>query len=304
MMAKDLVQAKLLDGKAIAKNLRNGIEERVTKFKKEYGRSPGLSVILVGSRTDSQTYVRMKKQAGEKVGVKVDILKYDEDVDETIILNSIEALNNDCTVDGFLIQLPLPAHLNEDKILQACSPVKDVDGLHPLNVGELTIKGHKAKFIPCTPKGCVELIKNADCTISGKHAVVIGRSLIVGKPVSLVLQSLNATVTMCHSYTTDLPKLVKQADIIVVAVGIPGFLKADWVKPGAVVIDVGITSVDDPTRKRGYRLVGDVDFDNVSKIAGAITPVPGGVGPMTVAMLLMNTIESAERISSGTSREM
>uniref|UniRef100_A0A6A7GBL6 C-1-tetrahydrofolate synthase, cytoplasmic n=1 Tax=Hirondellea gigas TaxID=1518452 RepID=A0A6A7GBL6_9CRUS len=287
-------EADPINGNVIAKEIRQEIRQDVFAFQQRCGRFPGLAVLLIGERKDSQTYVRMKQKACDEVGITSSTHLFSDRVDEETILDCINDLNHDSSVDGILVQLPLPSHLNEKLIIASCSKTKDVDGLHPANVGQVLLEGSNAGFVPCTPRGCIELIKRSGCSIEGKHAVVLGRSNIVGKPVSLLLQAENATVTMCHSRTIDLPSIVRSADIVVAAIGKPNFVKGDWIKPGATVIDVGINVVDDPTRKCGYRLVGDVDFNEVRNVAGALTPVPGGVGPMTIAMLLSNTLKSAE----------
>jgi len=207
----------------------------------------------------------------------------------------VKRLNGDPNIHGILVQLPLPRHLDEEKILSAISLEKDVDGFHPINIGRLSMKGRKPLFVPCTPSGCIELLVRSGVEIEGQEAVILGRSNIVGLPVSMLLLHRNATITICHSRTQDLPGTCRRADILIAAVGRPKMVKGDWVKPGAAVIDVGINRVDDPTAKRGYRLVGDVDFDEVNEVAGYLTPVPGGVGPMTIAMLMWNTLAGAKR---------
>jgi len=250
----------------------------------------------VGQRKDSATYVRSKKKACEEAGIASFGVELDEAVTQEALEAEVERLNGREDVHGILVQLPLPGHIDEEKVLEKIRIEKDVDGFHPENIGRLCMKGRTPPFaIPCTPKGCIELIERSGVTLDGKRAVVLGRSNIVGLPASLLLTHRNATVTVCHSRTIDLPSIVREADIIIAAIGRANFVKKEWVKPGAVVIDVGINAVDDPTSKKGYKLVGDVDYDGVSEVASMITPVPGGVGPMTIAMLMVNTVEAAER---------
>jgi 5,10-methylene-tetrahydrofolate dehydrogenase/methenyl tetrahydrofolate cyclohydrolase len=242
-------------------------------------------------------YVRMKHRRCEKVGIHSIGIEMPQDATQEAVEAKVEELNADPAVHGILVQLPLPDHLDEEAVLNTIRLEKDVDGFHPVNIGRLAMKGRTPLFAPCTPQGIIELIDSTGVAIEGKEAVILGRSNIVGLPVSMLLLKRNATITICHSRTQDLPEVVRRADILVAAVGRAEMVKKDWVKPGAVVIDVGINQVDDPTRKRGYRLVGDVDFDAVKEVAGWITPVPGGVGPMTIAMLLSNTVTAAKQIS-------
>jgi 5,10-methylene-tetrahydrofolate dehydrogenase/methenyl tetrahydrofolate cyclohydrolase len=242
-------------------------------------------------------YVRMKHRRCEKVGIHSIGIEMPQDATQEAVEVKVEELNADPAVHGILVQLPLPDHLDEEAVLNTIRLEKDVDGFHPVNIGRLAMKGRTPLFAPCTPQGIIELIDSTGVAIEGKEAVILGRSNIVGLPVSMLLLKRNATITICHSRTQDLPEVVRRADILVAAVGRAEMVKKDWVKPGAVVIDVGINQVDDPTRKRGYRLVGDVDFDAVKEVAGWITPVPGGVGPMTIAMLLSNTVTAAKQIS-------
>lgn len=284
----------IIDGKAVAATIRVELAAKAAELRATYGKMPGLAVVLVGSRTDSATYVRMKKKACEEVGIdqsaSVDL---PEDVSEDALVEVVRRLNADPKVHGILIQLPLPAHINEARVLQEISFEKDVDGLHPLNVGLLALRGRTPRFVACTPKGCLELLKRYKVPISGKRAVVLGRSNIVGMPMALLLMEENATVTVCHSRTVDVESHVRAADILVAAIGKALYVKGDWIKPGAVVIDVGMNSLPDASNPKGYRLVGDVDYDAAARVASAITPVPGGVGPMTIAMLLSNTVEGA-----------
>jgi len=293
----------IIDGKATADTIRDELKRRVELLTSTSGRAPGLAVVLVGSRPDSATYVRMKKKACAEAGI-VDLGRdLPENATEADILALVQELNADNRVDGILVQLPLPVGIKEETILDAISFEKDADGLHPLNAGYLALKGREPVSTACTPKGCLELLKRNKISISGKNAVVLGRSNIVGVPIAALLQRENATVTICHSKTTDIASHVRNADIVVAAIGQPLFLKGEWLKPGAVVIDVGINQVQDDSKKSGYRLVGDVDFDSciLPNRASAITPVPGGVGPMTIAMLLTNTVDLFERRIKATS---
>ena len=262
---------------------------------KEKGVVPGLATVLVGDNPASQTYVRMKQKRCGEVGIYSVGHDLSGDATQEEVETLVRTLNADPAINGILVQLPLPSHLDEEAILSAISLEKDVDGFHPINIGRLAMKGRDAMFAPCTPAGIIELIDRIGVPIEGKEAVVLGRSNIVGLPVSMLLLKRNATVTICHSRSKDLPSITRRADILIAAVGRAEMVKADWVKPGAVVIDVGINRVDDATRKRGYRLVGDVAFEEVKEVAGWLTPVPGGVGPMTIAMLLNNTTTGAKR---------
>ena len=286
----------ILDGKSVANAIKDEIAASVECMRSKYsGFVPGLAVIQVGARDDSSVYIRMKKKAAEDAGMKFTHIHLVEAITEVELLNEINTLNADTSVHGILVQLPLPAHISEEVVTDAIAVEKDVDGFHSLNTGKLSKNESDVQFVPCTPKGCIELIKRSGVHMSGQHAVVLGRSNIVGRPMAALLEQNNATVTICHSKTTNLVEHIGRADILVVAVGKPLFVEESWVKPGCVVIDVGINSIPDPSRKSGQRLVGDVDFETVKEVAGAITPVPGGVGPMTVAMLLDNTLISANR---------
>lgn len=290
------VMARIIDGKKVAAEICEEIAKDVQKLNKKKI-FPGLAVVLVGEDAASQVYVRMKKRRC----AELDIVSFDHDLPATTterkLLNLIAKLNADPTVNGILVQLPLPKQINEAKVLNAIDPLKDVDGFHPESVGKMLIG--EETFLPCTPHGCQQLLMRYGYDPAGKHVVVVGRSNIVGKPMAAILMQkedgANATVTVCHSRTKNLAKIVQQADIVIAAIGVPNFITSRMVKKGAVVIDVGMNRVDDATRKTGYRLVGDVDFKNVSKKAKAITPVPGGVGPMTITMLMQNTVESARR---------
>lgn len=292
--------AKRIDGKAKAAELAESITKDTAALLDEHGITPGLAVVIIGEDPASQVYVRNKKRTAESCGFNSVQHTLAEDVSQADVLQLIDELNNDDAIHGILVQLPLPDHLDEQAITQAVAPSKDVDGFHFINIGKLTA-GHTADaFIPCTPAGCMLMIKDElGSDLSGKTAVVIGRSNIVGKPMAALLLQVNATVTITHSRTKDLPQVVAGADIIIAAVGRPNMVKADWVKPGAVIIDVGINRVEkviNGETKMG--LTGDVDFDDVASVAGAVTPVPGGVGPMTITMLMANTLRSA-RLSAG-----
>ncbi|XP_077225846.1 bifunctional protein FolD 2-like [Tasmannia lanceolata] len=286
--------ATIIDGKAIAQTIRNEIAAEVLQLSHKYAQVPGLAVVIVGSRKDSQSYVNMKRKACAEVGIRSFDVDLPEEVSEGEVIKRVHELNNNPDVHGILVQLPLPKHINEEKVLTEISVEKDVDGFHPLNIGKLAMKGREPLFLPCTPKGCLELLSRSGVSIKGKRAVVVGRSNIVGLPVSLLLLKADATVTIVHSHTPDSEKIIREADIVIAAAGQPLMIKGDWIKPGAAVIDVGTNAVDDPTRKSGYRLVGDVDFEEAKKVAGWLTPVPGGVGPLTVAMLLKNTLDGAK----------
>jgi 5,10-methylene-tetrahydrofolate dehydrogenase/methenyl tetrahydrofolate cyclohydrolase len=289
------MSAQIIDGKVIAATIRGEIQAEVADMRSRYGKVPGLAAVLVGERKDSQTYVRSKKKACAEVGITSFGHDLPADISQADLLQVVRDLNANPEVHGILVQLPLPDHINDEEILGAVSIEKDVDGFHPINIGRLSMKRREPLFVPCTPKGCIELLDRTGVEIEGKRAVVLGRSNIVGLPVAMLLLHRNATLTICHSRTKDLPGVVRQADILIAAVGRAEMVRGDWVKPGAVVIDVGVNAVDDPTSDKGYKLVGDVAFDEVREVASAITPVPGGVGPMTIAMLLRNTTNSAKR---------
>ena len=272
----------LIDGKKIAAELRNELKVEVDNIKKRFNKVPGLTVILIGDLAPRQIYVRNKEKSAKEIGLKSEIIKYPKDIKEISVLNKIEELNNDETVSGILVQLPLPDHIDKKKIIERINPDKDVDGFHPYNVGNLS-SGYESS-VPCTPLGCYLLIKKIEPNLSGKKAIVIGRSNLNGKPMAQLLLKENCTVTITHSKTKDLKNECLKGDIVIAAVGIPELVKADWIKKDAIVIDVGINKTD-----KG--IVGDVAFEEVSKVAKALTPVPGGVGPMTIACLLKNTIE-------------
>jgi len=287
--------AQLIDGKAIAGQIYDEIRAEVAELKAKHNLIPGLATVLVGENPASKSYVSSKQKTCTEVGFNSIGEHLAEDASQEEVESLVQRLNADPSIHGILVQLPLPRQLNEEKILGMISLEKDVDGFHPLNVGRLAMKGRKPLFVPCTPAGCIELLVRSGVQIEGAEAVVLGRSNIVGMPVSMLLLHRNATVTICHSRSHDLPGICRRADILVAAVGQAEMVKADWVKPGAAVIDVGINRVDDPAAKRGYRLVGDVDFESVQEVAGHLTPVPGGVGPMTIAMLMWNTLAGARR---------
>jgi 5,10-methylene-tetrahydrofolate dehydrogenase/methenyl tetrahydrofolate cyclohydrolase len=291
--------AEVIDGKAIAAVIRAEIAEEVAQMKAQTGIVPGLATVLVGQRKDSQAYVRMKKKACAEAGIQSFGHDLPEDVSQEELLKVVQDLNANPEVHGILVQLPLPSHIDDEEILGAVSLEKDVDGFHPLNIGRLSMKRRDPLFVPCTPKGCIELLDRTGVQIEGANAVVLGRSNIVGLPVAMLLLHRNATLTVCHSRTKDLPEVVKRADILIAAVGRAEMVRGDWIKPGAVIIDVGVNAVDDPSREKGYRLVGDVAFEEAKEKAAAITPVPGGVGPMTIAMLLRNTVDGAQRSIAG-----
>ena len=289
--------AKLIDGKAIAEELRQEIGRNVEKLVASGGPHPGLATVLVGDNPASHTYVKAKRKACAEVGIESFGHELPATATQAEVEGLVQRLNADPRVHGILVQLPLPAGLDEEAVLKAISIEKDVDGFHPLNIGRLAQKGREPLFVPCTPAGCMVLLKKAGAKIEGANAVVVGRSNIVGMPAALLLVKENATVTICHSKTKDLPGVVRSADIVIAAIGKAEMIRGDWIKPGAYVIDVGINRKEDPTAKSGSRLVGDVMFSEAVEVAGAITPVPGGVGPMTIALLLQNTFRSASRLA-------
>ena len=276
----------LIDGKKIAAELREELRQEVVELKTKHNKIPGLTVILIGDMAPSQIYVRMKEKAANEVGLKSEVIRYPEVVEEKTVLDTIEELNKDESISGILVQLPLPKHIDKQKVIETILPGKDVDGFHPMNVGNLS-SGYESS-VPCTPLGCYLMIKKIEPNLSGKKAVMIGRSNLNGKPMAQLLLKENCTVTITHSKTKDLRAECLEADIIVAAVGIPELVKADWIKKDAIVIDVGINKTENG-------IVGDVAFEEVSKVAKALTPVPGGVGPMTIACLLKNTIECFKR---------
>jgi methylenetetrahydrofolate dehydrogenase (NADP+)/methenyltetrahydrofolate cyclohydrolase len=288
--------AKIIDGKQVAADMRAELKAEVAKLK-EQGIIPGLGVILVGDDPASKSYVTAKERACEEMGIYSDDNRLNADISQEELMQKVKDMNNDPKINGILVQLPLPKHLNEAEVLLAIDPNKDVDGFHPMNVGKMVV-GEEA-FLPCTPHGVIQLLLRSGVKIEGANVVIVGRSNIVGKPLTNMLIQKNpkgnATVTVCHTRTKDLANQTRQADILIAAAGRPNTITADMLKDGVVVIDVGVNRVDDATKKRGYRLVGDVDFEAVKEKASLITPVPGGVGPMTITMLLYNTVESAKR---------
>jgi methylenetetrahydrofolate dehydrogenase (NADP+)/methenyltetrahydrofolate cyclohydrolase len=290
------MSAKIIDGKQIAADIREELKAEVSALK-EKGVVPGLGVILVGADPASQSYVTAKERACENIGIYSDDNRLPAETTQEELLALVERMNNDPKINGILVQLPLPKHIDESTVLLAIDPDKDVDGFHPMSVGKMMIG--EDTFLPCTPHGIVQLLLRSGVETEGAHVVVVGRSNIVGKPVANMLlqkkEGANATVTLCHTRTKDMGHFTRQADIIIAASGWPNTITADMVKDGVVVIDVGVNRVDDASRERGYRLVGDVDFEAVKEKASMITPVPGGVGPMTITMLLYNTVESAKR---------
>lgn len=287
---------KILSGKDASEIIKKELAIQVKERKAQGKKIPHLAAILVGNDGGSVTYVNSKLKACEEIGFESTLIRYDDSVSEEVVLNKIKALNEDKSIDGFIVQLPLPAHIDEMKVTLAIDPKKDVDGFHPINVGNMML--NLPGFVPATPAGIVELMRRYNVETSGKNCVVVGRSNIVGTPLSLLLGKNtnpgNCTVTLAHSKSENIKEICLGADILVAAVGIPGFITADMVKEGAVVIDVGTTRVDDPSRERGWRLCGDVKFDEVAPKTSAITPVPGGVGPMTIASLMINTLKAME----------
>lgn len=289
----------LIDGKAISEQIKSELKIKVETYKQRTGKVAGLSVIIVGENPASQVYVRNKAKSCVEIGMRSEVIELPATISQADLLKRIDELNHNPDVHGILVQQPLPKHIDDFAITLAIKPEKDVDGFHPENVGKLCIGRLDECFISCTPFGVIELFKRYQIQTEGKHCVIVGRSNIVGKPMAMLmmqkLKQMNATVTVCHSATPNISDFTRQADILIAAIGKANFITAEMVKSGAVVIDVGINQIDDATKKSGKRLVGDVDFDGVSKLASAITPVPGGVGPMTIAMLLSNTLTSFER---------
>jgi methylenetetrahydrofolate dehydrogenase (NADP+)/methenyltetrahydrofolate cyclohydrolase len=288
---------RIIDGKAVAAQIKSEIAERVSRIKESGGKMPHLAAVLVGHDGGSETYVASKVRTCEEVGFKSSLIHYEDDVTEEELLTCVDRLNRDSDIDGFIVQLPLPAHISEQKIIEAIDYRKDVDGFHPINVGRMAIG--LPCFISATPAGILELLKRYEIDTKGKHCVVLGRSNIVGKPMAMLMMQKtypgNCTVTVCHSRSENLKEMCLSADIIIVALGVPEFLKADMVKEGAVVIDVGTTRMPSSATKSGYKLIGDVKFDEVSPKCSYITPVPGGVGPMTILSLMRNTLLAGEK---------
>ncbi len=291
--------AEIIDGKKISSDIKESLKERIEALGRS-GKVPGLAAILVGDNPASQVYVNMKAKACEKIGINSEVYKYPRDLPEPELIKKIDELNEKKTIHGILVQFPTPEQISEEKVILAIDPKKDVDGFHPFNVG-MMLAG-KPTFLPCTPLGIMELLSRSGNDPSGKHVVILGRGSLVGRPLAPMLyqktKGANATVTVCHTATKNLVSFIQQADILIAAMGRAKFVTADMVKPGVVVIDVGTNRVEDPSTKSGYRLVGDVNFDSVSQVAKAITPVPGGVGPMTIAMLLSNTVKACEMQST------
>jgi 5,10-methylene-tetrahydrofolate dehydrogenase/methenyl tetrahydrofolate cyclohydrolase len=286
--------AKIIDGEAVASKIREQVKADVEEMVRTHGFPPGLATVLVGDNPASRQYVRMKQNRCKKVGIVSFGHTLPAETGQEEVEQLVRELGADPKIHGILVQLPLPDHLEEEAVLNAIPLHKDIDGFHPVNIGRLAMKGRKPLFIPCTPAGVIRLLEEAGAEFDGAEAVVLGRSNIVGMPAAMLLIHRNATVTVCHSRTKDLPGVCRHADILVAAVGRPQMVKADWVKPGAFVIDVGSNRIDDPESEKGYRWVGDVDFTDVKKVAGAISPSPGGVGPMTIAGLLQNTLRAAK----------
>jgi 5,10-methylene-tetrahydrofolate dehydrogenase/methenyl tetrahydrofolate cyclohydrolase len=290
--------ASIIDGKVIAAQVRTEVAQGVEKLLADGGPRPGLATVLVGDNPASHTYVKAKRKACAEAGIESFGHELAATATQAEVESLVARLNQDPKVHGILVQLPLPAGLDEEAVLKAISLEKDVDGFHPLNIGRLAQKGREPLFVPCTPAGCLVLLKKAGAKLDGANAVVVGRSNIVGMPAALLLVKENATVTICHSRTKDLAGVCRSADVLIAAIGRAEMIRGSWIKPGAYVIDVGINRVEDPSTKSGYRLVGDVAFAEAVQVAGAITPVPGGVGPMTIALLLQNTLRSAARRAS------
>jgi len=292
------MSAEIIDGKAIAKQVRAGVAEDVAKMVQAGKPRPGLATVLVGDNPASEIYVGMKQKACAQAGIESFGHKLPATASQTEVEELVANLNEDERVNGILVQLPLPPGMDEERVLNTVNIQKDVDGFHPLNIGRLAQKGRDPLFVPCTPAGIMYLLSDVGVQLEGANAVVLGRSNIVGMPAALLLVRNNATVTICHSRTRDLPQVTSQADVLIAAVGRPEMVRGDWIKPGAVVIDVGTNRIEDPSHPKGSRLVGDVCFEEAKQVAGAITPVPGGVGPMTIAMLLRNTVRAAKLSNS------
>jgi len=286
--------AQIIDGKVLAQQVREKVAADVAQMVADGLPKPGLATVLVGENPASKVYVSSKQKACGEAGIESFGHYLPADASQEEVEGLVRDLNADPRVNGILVQLPLPGHLDEEAVLRSISIEKDVDGFHPINIGRLAQKGRDPLFVPCTPYGCIYMLEKIGVKLDGTNAVVLGRSNIVGMPVALLLVRANATVTICHSRTRNLPDVVRSADVLIAAVGRAQMVRGDWVKPGAVVIDVGINRIDDPTHPKGSRLVGDVMFDEVKEVASAITPVPGGVGPMTIAMLLNNTVRAAK----------
>jgi len=290
--------ATIIDGRQVAGKMQAEIAEQAAAFEQKNGYPPGLAVVLVGEDPASQMYVRMKRRACKRAGIYSVAVDLPATATQDEVLQAVQQLNDDPKIHGILVQLPMPDQINEETVLSAVSLDKDVDGFHPVNIGALAMKGRTPTFTPATPTGCMVLIDEVGVDPSGKQAVVLGRSNIVGLPAALMLIKANATVTVCHSRTPDIAAEVRKADIVIAAIGRANYVKGDWIKPGAVIIDVGTNKIDDPSDERGYKWVGDVDFEAAKEVAGAITVVPGGVGPLTITMLLSNTLKAAQRLAA------
>jgi methylenetetrahydrofolate dehydrogenase (NADP+) / methenyltetrahydrofolate cyclohydrolase len=287
--------AKLIDGKAVAQIIQDRVKQEAESLRAKFSIAPGLAAVLIGDNPASKTYVGMKNKMCQELGMASVGRTLPADISQEDAMKVVRELAADPKVHGILVQLPLPKHLDTESILGAVPIEKDIDGFHPVNIGRLAMKNREPMFVPCTPAGVIELIDSAGTKIEGARAVVLGRSNIVGLPAAMLLVHRNATVTICHSRTQSIADVVREADIVVAAIGKAQFVKAEWVKPGATIIDVGTNAIPDATKKSGQRLVGDVDFEKAKEVAGAITPVPGGVGPMTIAMLMQNTLNAAKR---------
>jgi 5,10-methylene-tetrahydrofolate dehydrogenase/methenyl tetrahydrofolate cyclohydrolase len=294
--------ATIIDGVEIANRMRAKIAVEAAEFKQVYGYPPGLGVVLVGDNPASKQYVRMKQRACESAGIASVAHFLPSTATQNEVEAAVHSLNDDPAVHGILVQLPMPPHIDEERVLRLVSLDKDVDGFHPVNIGMLGMKGREPLFTPATPTGCMVLLDEVGVDLDGANAVIVGRSNIVGLPVSLMLLKANATVTVAHSRTRNIADVVRGADVLIAAIGRPEYIKADWIKPGAVVIDVGSNKVDDPTSERGYKFVGDVDYAGALNVAGAITKVPGGVGPMTITMLMSNTMKAAKLLAQKMTR--
>ncbi len=289
------MSARIIDGRELAQRLQTQLAQDVIVLRERSGVTPRLAALLAGADPASAQYVRMKRRACERVGIESQTQELDAGSSQAEVEAIVGAFNEDTKVHGILVQLPLPPQIDEQRALALVSLEKDVDGFHPVHIGQLAMKGREPAFAPATPSGVMVMLSDAGVNLAGAHAVVLGRSNIVGLPLAMMLQQANATVTLCHSHTRDLPALVRQADVLIAALGRPRFVQADWLKPGVTVIDVGTNRIDDPSTERGWRWVGDVDFENAREVAGAISRVPGGVGPMTITMLLQHTLQAAQR---------
>lgn len=289
--------AQIIDGGPIAERIRAEIAQQAASFTEKYGYPPGLGVVLVGDDPASQMYVRMKRRACEQVGLTSIPHILPQNATQEEVEATVKALNDDPKVHGILVQLPMPKHIDEERVLNLISLDKDADGIHPMNMGLLALKGREPLFTSATPTGCMLILEDIGAQVAGANAVVVGRSNIVGMPIALMLIKANATVTVCHSRTKDLQAYLREADIVIAAAGQPEYIRGEWLKPGAVVIDVGTNKVDDPNTEKGYRYVGDVHLDSAKEVVSAITKVPGGVGPMTITVLLKNTMKAAWRLA-------